>query len=182
MPTGSGITTDTPVNLVVGAGVLLKDHAYVGATIDNNMFAVERTLFTPELNGSMYDLMGTDYITKSRPRLEATVPEVGEAVFGSSLPGTEVDNSTPGMTVLQETGERRIPDSDYHEYELDVPRLNGGQFQFEIDGAINTGNFEGELQDDGLFAPRLILSGRASVAQLLAQTSPWRIRILDTAS
>lgn len=182
MPTGSGITTDTPVNLVVGAGVLLKDHAYLGATVDNNMFAVERTLFTPELNGSQYDLQGTDYITKSRPRLEATVPEVGESVFSAALPGTEVDESTPGMAILQETGERRIPDSDYHDYELDVPRLNGGQFQFEVDKAINTGNFEGELQDDGLFAPRLILSGRASVEQLLNALSPWRIRILDVAS
>jgi len=182
MPTGTGITTDTPANLIVGAGVLLRDHAYLGATIDNNLFAVERTLFTPDLNGSMYDLQGTDYISKSRPRIEATLPEVGASVFGSSLPGLGVTTPAPGMTVIGDTGTRRVADADYHDYELDVPRLNGGQFQFEVDNAINTGSFQGELQDSGLFAPRLVLNGRASVDQLLAGTSPWRIRILDVAS
>lgn len=180
MPTGTGITADTPVNLVVGAGVLIRDHAYMGATVDNNVFAVERTLFTPELNGTPYALKGTDYISKSQPRIEATVPEVGAAVFESSLPGIDVDTSTPGMTVIDDSGERRIPDADYHDYELDVPRLNGGQFQFEVDDAINSGNFEGELQDDGLFAPRLVLAGRATAGASIG--SPWRIRILDTAS
>jgi len=180
MPTGTGITADTPVNLVVGAGAILRDHAFLGATVDNNLFAVERTLFTPDLNGVMYALQGTDYISTSQPRIEATVPEVGQAVFGSSLPGTDVDTSTPGMAVISDTGDRRIPDADYHDYELDVPRLNGGQFQFEVDNAINTGNFEGELQDDGLFAPRLVLAGRATASA--PDTSPWRIRILDVAS
>lgn len=180
MPTGTGITADTPVNLVVGAGVLLRDHAYLGATVDNNLFAVERTMFVPELNGIMYELQGTDYINKSKPRIEATLPEVGATILGSSLPGASVNTSTPGQTLISDSGDRRIPDADYHDYELDVPRLNGGQFQFEVDNAINTGNFQGELQDSGLFAPRLVLNGRA-VASAPA-TSPWRIRILDVAS
>ena len=61
-----------------------------------------------------------------------------------------------------------------------MDRLNGGQFQFEVDNAINTGNFQGELQDSGLFAPRYILAGRLDAAALSA--SPWNIRILDVAS
>lgn len=180
MPTGTGITADTPVNLAIGAGVLLRDHAYVGATIDNNLFAVERGLFTPELNGLMWDLMGTDYVLRSVPRIEATVPEVGAAVIGSAIPGADVNTSTPGQTIISDSGERRLDDADYHGYELDLERPNGGQFQFEVDNAINTGNFEGELQDDGLFAPRWVLTGRGTAAA--PATSPWRIRILDVAS
>lgn len=179
MPTGNGITSDTPVNLVVGAGVLLRNHAYFGASIDNNMFAVERTLFTPELNGIVADLKGTDYINRSVGRIEATVPEVSATVIEAGIPGADVDTATPGMTIISDATSRRIPDSAYADWELDIDRLNGGQFQFEVDDAINTGNFEGELQDDGLFAPRYVLAGRLTAG---SAASPWRIRILDVAS
>jgi len=180
MPTGNGITADTPVNLVVGAGVLLRAHAYFGASIDNNLFAVDREMFTPDLNGIMADLMGTDYITRSVGRIEATVPEVGANVIAAGIPGATVDTSTPGQTLISEATSRRIPDASYADWELDIDRLNGGQFQFEVDNAINTAAFEGELQDDGLFAPRYVLAGRIDPNAL--STSPWRIRILTTAS
>lgn len=179
MPTGNGITADTPINLVVGAGVLLRNHAYFGASIDNNLFAVERELFTPDLNGIMADLMGTDYITRSVGRIEATIPEVGANVIEAGIPGATV---TPGAgsTLIEEASSRRIPDTSYADWELDIDRLNGGQFQFEVDNAINTAPFEGELQDDGLFAPRYVLAGRIDPDALT--TSPWHIRILDVAS
>jgi hypothetical protein len=180
MPTGNGITADTPISLAIGAGVLLKDHAYVGPTVDNNLFALEREMFTPDLNGIMWDLQGTDYIIRSVPRIEATVPQVNENVITAAIPGADVDTSTPGMTVISDSGERRLDDADYADYELDLERPNGGQFQFEVDNAINTGSFEGELQDDGLFAPRWVLTGRGTAAS--PNTSPWRIRLLDVAS
>lgn len=180
MPTGTGITSDTPVNLVVGAGVLIREHAYVGASTDNNRFAVERTLFTPELNGIMWDLQGTDYIDRSIGMIESTIPEVSAAVLAAGIPGAATDTATPGQTIISDSTSRRIPDAAYADWELDVERLNGGQFQFEVDNAINTGNFDGELQDAGLFAPRYQLVGRGSAAS--AGTSPWRIRILDVAS
>ncbi len=180
MPSGTGITADTPVNLVVGAGVMFRDHAYVGATIDNNMFALERTYFVPELNGITWDLKGTAYINRSVPRIEATVPEIGANVISSAIPSASVTGPTAGMTVITETGVRRIIDADYHNYELQVERPNGGQVQFEVDNAINTGSFEGELQDDGLFAPRWVLTGNGTAAS--PTTPPWRIRLLDTAS
>lgn len=179
MPSGNGITADTPVNLVVGAGVLLRDHAYFGASVDNNLFAVEREMFTPELNGIMGDLKGTDYINRSVGRIESTIPEVGAAVIQAGIPGATV-NTGGGMTTITEAASRRIPDASYADWELDIDRLNGGQFQFEVNDAINTGNFEGELQDDGLFAPRYVLAGRIDAANPSA--SPWAIRILDVAS
>jgi hypothetical protein len=179
MPSGNGITTDTPASLTIGAGVLLRAHAFVGPTVDNNLFAVERTMFTPELNGLIGDLKGTDFIVKSRARIEATVPQVNSTIAAAGIAGADVDTSTVGMAVISEATARRIPDASYADWELDVERLGGGQFQFEVDDAINTGNFEGELQDDGLFAPRYVLGARWTAG---STTSPWRIRILDTAS
>ena len=180
MPTGNGIVSDTPVSLVIGAGVFIKDHAYVGPTIDNNLFAVERTMFAPELNGILWDLQGTDYINRSIPRIEASLPSISAAVMGATLPGLTVTGPTAGMTVFTDSGARRIADADYHDYELDIERPNGGQIQFEVSNAINTGGLEGELQDDGLFAPRLVLTGRGDASS--PTTAPWLIRLLDLAS
>jgi hypothetical protein len=180
MPTGNGITSDTPVSLVVGAGVLLRNHAYVGPTTEDNLFAVERTMFVPQLNGIMGDLKGTDYIQRSVGRIEASIPVVNATIASAGIPGATVTGPTAGMTLIEEASSRRLADSAYADWELDIDRPNGGQFQFEVNDAINTGNFEGNLADAGLFGPRYVLAGRIDAANLSA--SPWAIRILDTAS
>jgi hypothetical protein len=180
MPTGTGITADTPVSLVVGAGVLLRDHAFIGPTTEDNLFAVERTMFVPQLNGIMGDLKGTDYIQRSVGRIEASIPQVNSAIAAAGIPGSTVTGPTAGMTTIGEATARRLADAAYADWELDIDRPNGGQFQFEVKDAINTGNFEGNLADAGLFAPRFVLAGRFDAADLSA--SPWLIRILDTAS
>jgi len=174
-----GITADTPTNLVIGAGEALMDHANVGATTDNNAFRVERSIFTPELNGAKGALKGTDYITSSMGVLEMSVPEFNATLLRAAWPGAQTTG--PGaMEVIDEDETRRIPTTDYHDWELQVERLNGGEFQFEADDAISTGNLEVELADDGLAAPRLTLASRWDPANLSA--SPHRIRILAVAS
>jgi hypothetical protein len=179
MPTGNGITADTPVSLVVGAGVLLRDHAFIGPTTEDNLFAVERTMFVPQLNGIMGDLKGTDYIQRSVGRIEASIPVINGTIASAGLPGATV-TPTAGQTLIEEATSRRLADAAYKDWELDIDRPNGGQFQFEVKDAINTGNFEGNLADAGLFGPRYVLAGRIDAADQTA--SPWAIRILDVAS
>ncbi len=174
-----GITADTPTNLVVGAGEFLLDHANIGATIDANSFRIERDIFTPELNGAKGALIGTDYVTKSEGVLEVGVPEFSQASLLAAWPGA-IASPTAGMVVIDEDETRRIPTASYHDAELQVERLNGGEFQFEVDQAIQLGNLETELTDDGVAAPRLELHSRWDPADLTA--SPHRIRILDVAS
>lgn len=174
------VTADTPTNLVVGAGDVLRAHANLGASIDANVFRIEREIFTPELNGLKGALVGTDYITRSEGILETTVPEVSATVMAAGWPGSTSDVSTPGMTIIDEDDTRRIPVSDYADWELQVPRLGGGEFQFEVDNGINRGSLEFSGQDDALVAPRYEIHGAWDPAALTA--SPHRIRILDTAS
>lgn len=174
-----GITADTPTNLIVGAGEALMDHANVGATTENNVFRVEREIFTPELNGAKGALLGTDYITSSTGILELSIPEFNATVLAAAWPGSQTTG--PGaMEVIDEDETRRLPTSAYHDWETQVERLGGGEFQFEVDNALQTGNVEVELQDDGLAAPRLTLAGRWDPADLTE--SPHRIRILAVAS
>lgn len=174
-----GITADTPTNLIVGAGEGLMDHANVGATTDDNAFRVEREIFTPDLNGAKGALKGTDYITSSMGVLEMSIPEFNSLILRAAWPGAQTTG--PGaMEVIDEDETRRIPNSDYHDWELQVERLGGGEFQFEVDDAIQTGNLEATLGDDSLAAPRLTLESRWDPANLTA--SPHRIRILEVAS
>lgn len=173
------ITADTPTNLVIGAGEALMDHANVGATVDANAFRVEREIFTPDLNGAKGALLGTDYVTSSEGVLEMSVPEFNSTILGAAWPGSQTTG--PGaMEVIDEDETRRIPTAAYHDWELQVERLGGGEFQFEVDDAINVGNLEVELTDDGLAAPRLELHSRWDPADLT--TSPHRIRILAVGS
>jgi hypothetical protein len=173
------ITSDTPTNLVVGAGEVYRNDASLGASVDNNVFRIERELFTPDLNGSKGALLGTDYITRSEAALECTVPEVSAEVLAAGWPGSQSD-TVGDVTTIDEDGTRRIPEADYANWELQVERLGGGEFQFEVDNAIATTNYEGELTDDGLFAPRYTVMGRWDPADL--DVSPHRIRILAVAS
>jgi hypothetical protein len=174
-----GVTVDTPTNLVVGAGDVLRGHANLGASIDNNLFRIEREIFTPDLNGLKGPLIGTDYIIRSEGILETTVPEVSAAVMAAGWPGS-ASAPSGGMTIIDEDDTRRIPTSDYADWELQVERLNGGEFQFEVDNGINRGSLEFEAADDALIAPRYEIHGAWDPADLT--TSPHRIRILDVAS
>jgi hypothetical protein len=174
-----GITADTPTNLVVGAGEALVNHANVGATTENNAFRVEREIFTPELNGAKGALVGTDYVTSSEGVLEMSIPEFNATMLLAGWPGAQ-STPTAGMTIIDEDETRRIPTAAYNDWEVQIERLNGGEFQFEVDDAINVGNLEAEFADDGLAAPRFELHSRWNPANLTV--SPHRIRILDVAS
>jgi hypothetical protein len=173
------ITADTPTNLVVGAGDVLRGHANIGASIDANVFRIEREIFTPDLNGIKGALLGTDYISRSEGILETTIPEVSGPVMGYGWPGSTAVEAG-GMTVIDESDVRRIPVSAYADWELQVPRLGGGEFQFEVDNGINRGNLEFSAQDDALVAPRYEIHGTWDPAALTV--SPHRIRILSVAS
>src|SRR4029077_9102972 len=110
-----GVTADTPTNLVVGAGDVKVDHANLGSSTDSNLFAVDREIFTPDLNGVKGGLKGTDYITSSVGRLETTIPEVSAHIMAIGLPGS-TSTTTTGMTVIDEDDQRRIPSSAYHDW------------------------------------------------------------------
>jgi hypothetical protein len=173
------ITTDTPANLSIGAGNVYRNHASLGASVGANAFRIERELFTPQLNGIKGMLQGTDYIRRSEGVLETSFPEVSASSLAAGWPGSRSATGA-GVTTIDEDNTRRIPITDYADWELQVERLGGGEFQFEVDGAIQTSNFEGEASDDGLFLPRYILRSRWNPATLTA--SPHRIRVVYTAS
>jgi hypothetical protein len=167
------VTAATPTNLVVGAGDLTVDAAVLGASVDDNVFRIERDYFTPTLNGTKGALKGTTYITRSEAVLESTVPEISTTVFADLWPA-----STNSGGVISEDDTRRIPTTSYHDWKLVVPRLGGGSFNFEADDALNLANLEMTLSDAGVAGPRVEAHSFWDAAALT--TAPHRIRVLGS--
>jgi len=175
-----GITSDTPTNLVIGAGAVYRNQDPFGASMDDNAFRIERELVTAELNGIKGNLKGTTYVRRSEGILETSIPEISATVLASTWPGSE-SATAGGVTTIDEDDTRRIPDSAFADWELQVERLNGGEFQFEVDNAINLGTIELTLADAEFARPRLELHGMWDAADE-ATISPHRIKVLTTAS
>jgi hypothetical protein len=175
----NGVTPSTPTNLVVGAGIALVDHAVLGATLDANVFRIERQYFTPKLNGLKGFLIGTDYITSSEGVLETGVPEISADVYGALWPASKSATLADGVEI-SEDDERRVPVGDYHDWELRVPRLNGGHFGFHIDNGLNLGNLENSLGDASVAAPRAEVHSRWDATD--TTKAPHRIVITSAGS
>ena len=173
------VTSSTPGNLVIGAGDVYRDGSVVGASMDSNTFVIDQEYADIDLNGVPGKLKGTDYKTSEMARLETTIPEVSATVAAAMWPGSQ--SATDGNVITLDTdGTRRIPTSDYHDWELRVPGLDGKEFRFLVDDALNTDSITYEATDDGALAPRLNLESRWDAADMDA--SPHRILIVTGVS
>jgi predicted regulator of Ras-like GTPase activity (Roadblock/LC7/MglB family) len=157
-----GATAATPANLVVGAGDVKVDTTDQGVTADDNLYRIDRQYFTPDnLNGVPGALIGTDYIIKEEAVLEATLPEVAAATIAHLLPGWEAT----GEDLAWDT-ERRVAVDQYHDYELVIPRLGGGSFQFWAYSALNLGAPEFNAGSAAMLSPRIEAHSRWDAAAL----------------
>lgn len=176
-----GITASTPTNLVVGAGNLLKAEADLGASEDANLFKIDRTYFTPDLNGSPGGLVGTDYIQSEEGTLESSLPEVSEATLGSLWPGSAIgtgagDTDWP-TDEIRFGGAVRLAEADYADWELVVPGLVN-EFGFFVENAINLGSISASADDKATMKPRLELHSRWDPADLTVSPHGFRITAL----
>lgn len=116
------------------------------------------------------------------------VTRVGTAGAGGT--GIDVDDGlsaalNSGAAVTQYTGDggtqitsgvlsnRRVATSQYHNWELHIPGLNGLRFQFGVKNALMEQNADFTGADAGLIAPRVKVGSRLDAANPLV--SPWFI-------
>lgn len=176
-----GLRAATPANLVVGAGDVLVEDADQGVTADDNVYRVEQELFSPDnLNGSPGTLVDTHYKVKEEAVLEVTWPEVAADTLALMWPGSQSAVVGDSTTIDSDGTERRIPSTDYHDYELRVPGLNGKVFSFFADNGLNVAPIELSGQNAGMMSPRLEIHSAWSAADITA--SPHRIVITVPAS
>lgn len=173
------VTASTPGNLVIGAGDVFRDGAVVGASMDSNVYEITTEWADIDLNGVPGKLKGTDYKLSETARLETTIPEVSADIMSAMWPGSQ--SAVVGtVTTLDSDGTRRIATADYSDWILQVDGLDGKQFNFHVDDALNVDSITFEATDDGALAPRLNLESRWDAADMSA--SPHRITIITGVS
>jgi len=172
-----GVTADTPVNIVIGAGDVYVDGDLIGATMANNIFRVIREYFQPDLNGVPGPLEKTDYIQSETCELEVTIPELSADILELLIPNSTTTTSG-GDKIVKSSGTRRVASTSYHDWELRVPGIDNVEYRFRVNRAIVNGNVEFEAADDGALAPRITVQGRWEAGSNSA--SPWEIlRLLN---
>lgn len=92
----------TVENLSIGAGEAWykdDDDAWqsAGATMENNVWRIERDYFAPKINGVVAPLKGTDYLQEERCFLEISPAEVSAAVLGLLVPGSVSSSETSAV-------------------------------------------------------------------------------------
>ncbi len=170
-----GVTSDTPVNIVIGAGNVLIDGQDVGATTGDNIFRVTRTYFAPQINGVPGPLVGTDYIQTESAELECGFAELSDDILAVLIPNSN-DTASGADHRIWSPGDRRIASDQYHTFRLVVPGLDTLSFYFEVRRAIATQNVEFSAQDAGLMAPRVTFAARWEAGSVGSEgASPWEI-------
>lgn len=173
------VSSSTASNLVIGAGDVFLDGADVGATQESNSFAIETEWTVPELNGVPGELQGIRYKQSEHVRLGVTVAELTSAKLLAVWPGA--NSAVVGtITTIDSDDTRRIATADYHDWILQVDGLDGKQFNFYADNALNEGGLEMEASDDGNLSYRAELMSTWDGADLTA--SPYRIKIITGVS
>ena len=167
-----GVTASTPSNLVVGAGNVLKADVDLGASEDANTFKIDRTYFTPDLNGVPGGLVGTDYVQNEEATLESSLPEISPTTLGSLWPGSALDGDE-----IRFDGAVRVAAEDYADWELVVPGLTN-EFGFFVENAINLGSISASADDKATIKPRLELHSRWDPADLTVSPHGFRISAL----
>lgn len=177
-----GVTADTPVNIVVGAGDVSFGGQDVGATMADNVFRVVREYFVPDLNGVPGPLQGTDYLVTETAELEVTIAEMSAANLAVMLPNIE-DTPSGADDRFWSTGVRRIASDQYLDAALTVPGLDNISFVYTVKRAIANSNAEFTAGDSAVLSPRITFQGRweaGSTGTMAA--SPWLIERLQAGS
>lgn len=169
-----GITASTPSNLVVGAGNVLRASTDLGASEDANVFRIERSYFTPDLNGSPGGLVGTDFVQSEEGILESSLPEISATTLAAIWPGSALTGDE-----IRFDGAVRLAAGAYADWELVVPGFVS-EFGFFVESAVNLGSIEASAQDDGTVKPRLELHSRWDPADLTVSPHGFRISALGS--
>jgi hypothetical protein len=161
------ITADTPGNIIIGAGEITRDGSPGGATMDDNEFRVEQERFVPPLNGTKWDLLGTSYITKEHAFLEFTSAETDAAIMPILVP------ESIGTTTVTSDGTRRVGTASHHDYELEVPGLDGLVVTLSVNNALQSENATFTAGDASVLAPRVVAKAFGDPADLTS--GPWSV-------
>lgn len=165
----------------LGAGDVYLDSVRIGSTRENNVVTLLMELDAPIVNGRGGKFARTDYyIREPYPQLQMTFIELSETSMGLIIPGATAADSGDDV-VISPPAYRRLLGTDYHEWELRVPGVDGQDVHFTIPLGINVANPEFAAADSATpLGPRLTIEGRFDPDD---DTQPcWSMLLVDAAA
>lgn len=181
----SGITADTPKNIMLGAGTIHKgfalsggkwnfEESLIGATSGGSKLTIKPELTDIEVDGALVKMKGFTVKTGETASLEINFVEMTPEILKMCVVGDSAESEDyAGYTEI--VSRSRINESDYVEKLAYVgKKTDGTPIIIIFDQAICTSGFEieGKNKEAGVFAGTFECVANTSPE---ADTLPWRI-------
>lgn len=119
-----GVTSDTPKNLMLGAGTLHKGFKFdkttkkwnfaeslVGATSGGNKLSITPEIKTVEVDGALVKVKGLDFKTGEVAKLETNLVEITPELLKTTVIGELVESDIEGYNLIESKAD--ITEGDY---------------------------------------------------------------------
>lgn len=154
-----GVTSDTPKNIMLGAGTLHKGFKFnetskkwnfaeslIGATSGGNKLIITPEIKTVEVDGAWVKVKGFDFKTGEIAKLETNLVEITPELLKTTVIGKLVESNIEGYNLIESKAD--IEEGDYFENLAFVGmKTDGTPIIVILDNALCTSGFEGEAKN-----------------------------------
>lgn len=149
-----GITSDTPENLMLGAGIICHNLVYnstqskwtydiLGATSGGNKVSIIPEITTVEADGALVKIKGLDRKTGETAKMETNLIEITPAMMKAGVIGKDANSDVTGYSLI--TSKPDIEAGDYYEnFGFVGKKTDGTPIIVIFDNALCTSGFEAE--------------------------------------
>ena len=180
----SGVTAETPKELVFGAGTIHKglketsgawnfDESIVGATSEGTKLSIVPEITRPEIDGVWVPVRGLSRKTGETATMEVKFVTITPDIIKAATLGTDGTSSVGGASVIESKAD--ILDSDYWENVAFVGvGLDGEPVIVILDNALCTSGLEMESKNKENAVISMTFECHADISSG-ADKLPWRI-------
>ncbi len=164
--TGTGVTPETPKNLLLGAGTIHKglkfengkwnfEESLVGATSGGSKLSIKPETFTPELDNVMVKVKGMDFKMGETANIEINFAELSTDIIKTAVIGVISEaNTLPDFDLIESSPV--INEGDYWENVAFVgQKTDGTNIIAILDNAICTSGFEIDAKNKDTAKPKI---------------------------
>ena len=167
----TGVSSDTPIRLVVDGGQLEVGGTDIGAITDPVSFVVERTYYTPNFTRVQGPVMVTVRVITEVPKLRCTLTEWQMAKLQFALPDTDLSSDVSSEVLTSIPG--RIEAADHQDIIFVTTKADGELITITVTNAIAQSNLEVEFPDESEAKYAVEFVGHYDPAD--SDDAPWSV-------
>lgn len=181
----TGVTADTPKNIMFGAGTIHKglkyagsswnfDESIIGATSGGSKVSIVPEVTSVELDGALVKVKGLDVKTGETATMEINFAEITKDIIKAATFAKDGTSADSTFDLIE--SKPNIESGDYLENIAFVGQtLDGRNIIFILDNALCTSGFEAEGKNKEGASPAYTFECSADPTTSDLQTLPWHI-------